>query len=45
MTKAMHSARGLGANRSDTFWYREDLQRRHRVEGALSCFEISVLAY
>ena len=45
MKKAMDSARGQGANRSDTRRYREDLQRRHRVEDALSCFEISVSAY
>ena len=45
MTKAMDSARGQDASRSDTSWYREDLQRRHRGEDALSCFEISVPAY
>jgi hypothetical protein len=45
MKKAMDSARGQGANRSDALWHREDLQRRHRVEDALSCFEISVLVY
>jgi hypothetical protein len=43
--KAMDSARGQGANHSDTRRYREDLQRRHRVEDALSCFEFSGLAY
>ena len=43
--KAMDSARGQGANHSDASWHREDLQRRHRVEDALSCFEISVSAY
>ena len=43
MTKAMDSA--LGANRSDAHWHREDLQRGHRVEDALSCFEISVAVY
>jgi hypothetical protein len=42
MMKAMDSAVGLGANRSDTGRYREDLQRRHTVEDALSCFEIPV---
>ena len=45
MTKAMDSVRWLGANRSDTGWYREDLQRRQRAEDALSCSEISVAAY
>jgi hypothetical protein len=45
MTKAMDSRRGQGANRSDTSGYREDLQRRHRREDALSCFDISVAAY
>ena len=41
MTKAMDSVRGQGANHSDAQWHREDLQRSHRVEDALSCFEIS----
>jgi hypothetical protein len=45
MTKAMDSARGQGANRSDASWHREDLQRGHRAEDALSCSEISVLAH
>jgi hypothetical protein len=45
MKKAMHSARWQGAIRSDAPWHREDLQRGHRVEGALSCFEIYVSAY
>ena len=45
MTKAMHSARGLGANRSNARRHCEDLQRSHWVEGALSCFEISVAGY
>ena len=45
MTKAMHSARGQGANRSNARRHCEDLQRGHRVEGALSCFEISVAGY
>jgi len=45
MAKAMDSARGQGANPSDTEWYREDLQRGHRAEDALSCFEISGVAY
>ena len=39
------SDRLLGANRSDTEWYREDLQRRHRVEDALSCFDTSGAQY
>ena len=26
---------GLGANHSDTLWYREDLQQRHRSKGAI----------
>ncbi len=29
----------LGANRSDTLWYREDLQRRHGVKEAVLCVE------
>jgi hypothetical protein len=45
MKKAMDSARGQGANRSDALWHREDLQPRHRAEDALSCFETSVSAY
>ena len=45
MMEAMHSGRGQGAKRSDTRWYREHLQRRHRPDAALSCFEISVPAY
>jgi hypothetical protein len=45
MMKAMDLASGLGANRSDTSWYREDLQRRHEAKDALSCFEISVSVY
>jgi hypothetical protein len=43
--KAMDSARGQGANRSNAQWHCEDAQRRHRVEDALSCFEISVSQY
>jgi len=42
MMKAMDSGRGQGAKHSDTSWYREHLQRRHRPEDALSCFEIPV---
>ena len=45
MKKAMHSARGQGANRSNAEWHCEDLQRRRRVEGALSCSEVSVAVY
>ena len=45
MTKVMDSARGPGANRSNAFWHCEDLQRRHRDEGALLCFETSVAGY
>ena len=45
MMKAMDSARRLGANRSDTRRYREDLQRRPRVEDAVSCFDISGSQY
>ncbi len=44
MVKVMDSARGQSAHRSDTEWYREDVQRRHRVEDTLSRFEISGLA-
>jgi hypothetical protein len=40
----MDSARWQGANHSDASWHGEDLQRRHRVEDALSCFDISVSA-
>ncbi len=45
MMKAMDSARGQGANRSHTKWCCEDLQRRHRAEGVLSCFEVFVSQY
>jgi hypothetical protein len=45
MKKAMHSRREQGANHSDASWHREDLQRRHRREGAFSCFEVSVSAH
>jgi hypothetical protein len=31
----------LGANRSDTEWYREDSQRRHGAKGAALCAAIS----
>jgi hypothetical protein len=41
----MDSARVQGANRSNTKWYCEDLQRRNRAEVALSCSDISVAAY
>jgi hypothetical protein len=43
--KAMNSRPGQGANRSDSHSYREDLQRRHGCEGALSCFDITELLY
>jgi hypothetical protein len=43
--KAMDSVRALGANRSDTGSYREDLQRRDRIEDALSCFDTCGLQY
>jgi hypothetical protein len=45
MMKAMDSARGQGVNHSNAKWHCEDLQRRHRVEDTLSCFEISGLEY
>ena len=45
MTQAVHSARVQGANRSHAEWHCEDLQRRRRVEGVLSCAEISVAVY
>jgi len=45
MVKVMDSMRGQGAKRSDTGRYREHWQRRHRVEGALSRFEISGAEY
>jgi len=45
MTKARHSVRGQGANHSDARSHRADLQRRHRIEGTLLCFEISVAGY
>ena len=45
MTKMMDSARSSGANRSNALWHCEDVQRRHRDEGALLCFETSVAGY
>jgi hypothetical protein len=45
MMKAMDSARGQGANHSNAKWHCEDLQRCHRVEDALSCFDTSVPEY
>ena len=45
MMKAMDSIRGQGANHSNARRHCEDLQRSHRVEGALSCFEISGSEY
>ena len=41
----MDSFARLGANHSDTFWYREDLQRRMADEDAFSCLEIYGLEY
>jgi hypothetical protein len=35
----MDLALWLGANRSDTAWYREDLQRRHGAKDAVLCAE------
>ena len=43
--KSMDSFARLGANHSDTLWYRADLQRRMADEGAISCFDTSALAY
>lgn len=37
--KPMDLGLWLGANLSDTGWYREDLQRRHGVNGAVLCAE------
>jgi hypothetical protein len=45
MMKTMHSARVQGANRSNTKWYCEDLQRSNRAEDAFSCFDISGSVY
>jgi hypothetical protein len=36
----MHSFVRLGANRSHSLFYGEDLQRRMADEGAVSCIEI-----
>ncbi len=41
----MHSLVRLGANRSDTQWYREDLQRRMADEGAISCKRFGATQY
>ena len=38
--KAMHSFVRLGANRSHSLFYGEDLQQRMADEGAVSCIEI-----
>ncbi len=43
--KAMDSRPRQGANHSDSCSYREDLQRRHGCEDAVSCFDISGLLY
>ena len=43
--KVMDSLSGLGANPRDTRRYREDLQRRHGGEDALSCFDAFGLQY
>jgi hypothetical protein len=45
MMKAMDSARGHGAKRSDTPGCREDLHRRHRAEDTVSYFDISAVRY
>jgi hypothetical protein len=39
--KAMRFGSGQGANRSDAWWHREDLQRSHGPKGALSLAAIS----
>jgi hypothetical protein len=41
----MRFGSGQGANRSDTPWYREDLQRRHGPKGAISCGRICESGY
>jgi hypothetical protein len=38
--KSMRFGPGHGANRSDTSWYGEDLQRRHGLKGAISWVRI-----
>ena len=43
--KSMRFGSGQGANRSDTSWYREDLQRRHGPKGAISCVRICETGY
>jgi hypothetical protein len=43
--KAMRCGSGQGANHTDTAWYREDLQRRHGLKGALSCAPICVTGH
>jgi hypothetical protein len=43
--KSMRFVSGQGANRSDTSWYREDLQRRHGAKGAISCARIYEMGY
>ena len=39
LIKPMDLGLWLGANHSDTQWYREDLQRRHGVKDAVLCAE------
>ncbi|MDP3085647.1 MAG: LysR family transcriptional regulator [Rubrivivax sp.] len=39
LRKPMDLVLWLGANRSDTPWYREDLQRRHGAKDAVLCAE------
>jgi len=39
--KSMDLFARQGANRSDTKWYREHLQRRPGRKDAVSCFDIS----
>jgi len=43
--KSMHFGSWQGAKRSDTGWYREDLQRRHGPKGAISCGCICEMGY
>jgi hypothetical protein len=43
--KSMRFGSWQGANRSDTYWYREDLQRRHGSKGAISCERVCEMGY
>ena len=43
--KAMDAGPGPSANRRHSGGHGDDLQRRHGVEGALSCVDISGLEY